>query len=109
MKFSQELRNKLYAVLGSIIAILVVLGVVNQATADEALNLATLVLDNVEGILALVGLIVAFVKSLPSKVTTIDVPRADVELVVTTDNTALAGPASPAADGTVLGENVTLA
>lgn len=99
---SQETRNKIYAVAGSIGAIAVALGLIGQSDADTALGLVDQGLTIAGSVLTLASTVIAFVKSLPSRVTTIDLPRHKVEAVLTTDSTTVAGPASPAADGTVL-------
>ena len=69
---TQATRNKIYGAVAGVLSILVVLGVVDQATSDEATTLVNAVLDQAEGILGLVAAITAFVKSLPSRVTTVD-------------------------------------
>jgi hypothetical protein len=99
---TQELRNKVYAVASLVLALLITLGVVDQAHADEALTLTNGILDLVGQGFALAGLIVAFVKSLPSKTTTIDLPKAVVDSVNTTEGVVVAGPANALPDGTVL-------
>lgn len=69
---SQATRNKVYGAVAGVLSILVVLGVVDQATSDEATTLVNAVLDQAEGILGLIAAVTAFVKSLPSRVTTVD-------------------------------------
>lgn len=69
---TQATRNKLYGVIAGVLSILVVVGVVDQATSDEALSLTTLVLDQAEAIIGLVAAVTAFVKSLPSRVNVVE-------------------------------------
>ena len=69
---TQATRNKIYGVVAAVLTVLVTLGVVDQATSDEATTLANAVLDQAEGVLGLVAAITAFVKSLPSRVSTVD-------------------------------------
>lgn len=69
---TQSTRNKIYGAVAGVLSILVVLGVVDQATSDEATTLMNAVLDQAEGILGLVAALTAFIKSLPSRVTTVD-------------------------------------
>lgn len=99
---SQSLRNKIYGAITGVLSVLVVLGVVDQVTSEQAVTLAAALLDQVEAILGLVASITAFVKSLPSRTTTLDIPRNDVEAVYTTGQQTIAGPASSAPDGTVI-------
>jgi len=99
---SQEVRNKVYAIAAALVLILGTLGVVDKATGDEALTLTNGALDVLSEVLALVGLITAFIKSLPSRTTTIDQPKAQVTEVALTDGTVVAGPANPLPDNTVL-------
>lgn len=99
---SQTLRNKLYGTITGVLGVLVVLGVIDQATSDEATSLLTVGLDLGGQVIGLIASVTAFVKSLPSRTVTLDLPRHRVEGVLTTDGATLAGPASPAADGTVL-------
>lgn len=84
---SQELRNKIYGVAGSIGAIAVLLGLVTQTDTTTALGLVDQVLTTVGMIVTLATTIFAFVKSMPSRVTVIDVPKVAVaEITVTTTN-----------------------
>jgi len=76
---SQSLRNKIYGVVAGVFGLLVVLGAVDQATSDEATSLATAALDLAEPVIGLVTALLAFVKSLPSRVTVIDKPKHAVE------------------------------
>lgn len=66
---SQAVRNKVYGVIAAGLSIAVVLGFIDEATSNEATSLVNAVLDQVEVIAGLVASILAFVKSLPSRVT----------------------------------------
>lgn len=82
---TQELRNKIYGVVASVGIIAVLLGLVTQTNSDTAQSLLTQAVDLVAQVSALVAVIIAFIKSMPSKVTVIDVPKAAVaEITVTT-------------------------
>jgi hypothetical protein len=105
---SQELRNKIYAVATALFGILLVLGIWDQASADEATRLLDAVLAIVPEAVGLFTSIVAFVKSLPSRVATVNVPKAEVEGVVVPGGVVLAGPASPLPDGTVVSATTDL-
>lgn len=87
---TQELRNKIYGVVSGIVTIAVVVGVINQGTSDEALSLSNSILDLGAQVLALAGLVTAFVKSLPSRTTTIDLPKAEVDSVNTSSGAVVA-------------------
>jgi hypothetical protein len=69
---SQAVRNKVYGVIAAGLSIAVVLGFVDEATSNEATSLVNAVLDQVEVIAGLVASILAFVKSLPSRVTVVE-------------------------------------
>lgn len=99
---SQEIRNKVYGIAGAIFLVLLLLGLVSQPDVDTSLSLLDQVLTLVGQGIALGMAILAFVKSLPSRTVTLDLPKADVEAVTMTDGAILAGPASAAPDGTVL-------
>ena len=103
---TQEVRNKVYALAGTVVAILTIVGVVDKVQGDEALTLTNGILDLIGQALALFGLIVAFVKSLTSRTTTIDIPKAEVAEVITPDGVVLAGPQSSLADGQDTGKRV---
>ncbi len=100
---NQGLRNKIYGVAAGAFTILVVLGVVDQAQSNEGTTLVQAVLDQVDAVIGLGVSILAFVKSLRSRTTTLDLPATRVKEVVSTTGTVYAGPASPAPDGTVVG------
>lgn len=78
---SQEARNKIYALGVAAFGLAVILGVVDQTNADVALGLFNSTLDVIVIVIGLVTNIIAFVKSLTSKVTTVEVPKANVESV----------------------------
>jgi hypothetical protein len=99
---SQELRNKIYAVATAAFGILLVLGVWDQVAADEATRLLDAVLAIVPEIIGLFTSLTAFVKSLPSRVATVGVPKNEVEGVLLAGGTVLAGPASTLPDGTII-------
>lgn len=82
---TQELRNKLYAVVAGVLGILLVLGVVDAASQDVALGLANQALDLADEVIGLVASAVAFWKSRPGLVTVLDVPKSDVVEVVTAE------------------------
>lgn len=91
---TQELRNKIYGIVGSIGVIAVLLGLVTQTDADTAQGLLDQVITMIGQILTLVGVIIAFIKSMPSKVTVIEVPKVAVaEIVVTTHEGEVLTPA----------------
>lgn len=69
---NQVLRNKIYGVASAVFLVLVVLGVVDQAQADQATTLLNALLDQADALVGLGVSILAFLKSLPSKVTTIE-------------------------------------
>jgi hypothetical protein len=102
---SQETRNKVYALVGSALAVLLIYGVVDDATSDAVLDLTQRILDLIPEGLGLITVILAWLKSRPSKVTVLNLPQSAVEEVKVVDkDTAqvLAGPASAAPTGTVL-------
>jgi hypothetical protein len=86
---SQSLRNKIYATAAALIGVAVTLGFFAPEDADTALGLLSQVLDVAATVLALGTAVLAFVKSLPSKVTTIPVPAAEVDSVTKTDGTTV--------------------
>jgi hypothetical protein len=69
---SQAVRNKVYGVVAAGLSIAVVLGVIDETTSNEATTLVNAVLDQAEVIAGLVTTIIAFVKSLPSRVKTVE-------------------------------------
>lgn len=104
----QEIRNKIYAVAGVIALLLMTLGIIDEAQSDEAVNIVNLILQLVGEGITLYGLVLAWWKSLSSKVTTIEIPSKNVSEVILTDGKVLAGPANPSTTGSVLmepGEN----
>lgn len=76
---SQSVRNKIYGVVAAGLSIAVVLGVVDQATSDEATTIVTAILDQAEVIAGLVTTVIAFVKSLPSRVTVVEHGKGQVK------------------------------
>lgn len=97
----QSVRNKIYAVIGSVLGILVVLAVVDQASSDLILGLADDGLDIVGQAVGLVGTALAWWKS-RSSVTVLSIPAASVDTVQTIDGSVVAGPANSAQTGTIL-------
>jgi len=77
---SQATRNKVYGVIAGVLSILVVVGVIDEATSAEATNLANAILDQAEAILGLVAAVTAFVKSLPSRVKTVELKGKHAEV-----------------------------
>lgn len=84
---TQETRNKIYGTITGLVGILFLLGVVDKTTSDETEALTTATLDLLPQVLGLGASILAFVKSLPSRVTTVEIPKAEVEAVATTNGT----------------------
>lgn len=103
---SQATRNVIYGAVTGIFGVLVILGVVDKATQDQAINILNAGLDLVPQVIGFATALLAFIKSLPSKVTTINVPRSIVDKVVTTSGLVLAGPSNAVADNTPLNEHV---
>lgn len=87
---SQETRNKIYALGAALAGVLVIAGVVDQASSDVALGLFDNGLEVATSVAFLATNVLAFVKSLRSKVTVIDVPKADVLSVNTLGGTLTA-------------------
>lgn len=84
----QDIRAKLYATLAALGVVLVVVGIVNQAQADEYLNVAERILDLIDAALLFGVSSLAWWKSRPKNVTVIDVPAKDINTVnVGEDNT----------------------
>lgn len=106
--WNQDLRNKLYALGASIVAVLTTVGIVSGADGDQAKGALDALLENIEGVVGFIGLLGAWHKSRPSKVTVVDVPKTEVQAVLTTSNDLLAGPAAVEETGTVLAENATI-
>jgi|GEM_PF-4700664 len=69
---SQGTRNKVYGVVAAGLTIAVVLGVIDETTSNEATTLVNALLDQYEAIAGLVATVLAFVKSLPSRVKTVE-------------------------------------
>lgn len=76
---SQSVRNKIYGVVAAGLSIAVVLGVVDQVTADEATTIVNALLDQAEVIAGLVTTVIAFAKSLPSRVTVVEHGKAEAK------------------------------
>jgi hypothetical protein len=100
----QEIRNKIYAVATVVLLLLVTLGWIDQARSDEAVNIVNIALQIAGEVITLYGMVLAWWKSRPSKVTTIELPSKVVSEVITTDSKVVAGPASASKTGTVLAE-----
>jgi hypothetical protein len=100
---SQELRNKIYGTVTGVFGLLVTLGVVDQATSDQATTITTAGLDLAPEVIGFLSSLLAFVKSMPSRVTTLETPKHHVAEVVDPHGFVTAGPASPRPDGTLLG------
>lgn len=75
---NQGLRNKIYAVATGIFGILVILGIIDEATSAEAGTLLESAMGVLDQALAMGVSLIAFIKSLPSRTTTLDIPRDDV-------------------------------
>lgn len=104
-QFDQAFRNKLYAVATAVFGVLVVIGVWDQVTSDEATTILNSVLDLLDRIAALAVSFGAFVKSRPGSVAVVEgVAAKDVQAVITPDGTALAGPAADLKNGTPVGQ-----
>lgn len=103
---SQELRNKIYGVVTGVFGVLVTLGVVDQVTSDQATTITTAGLDLAPEVIGFLSTLLAFVKSLPSRVTTLETPKAAVAEVVDPYGNVTAGPASPLPDGTWLARHL---
>src|SRR5690554_4136910 len=82
---SQELRNKIYAIAGSIFAVGLVLGYVTEEESNNALLLVEQGLNIVGSIGVLINSILAWWNSRISRVTTVSVPK---ELISSIDVTA---------------------
>lgn len=82
---SQELRNKIYAVLGGAGVIAVAVGLATSEQVQSLTDLLSRLLDQGVEIATTLGLVLAFFKSRPSRVTTIEAPKAEVTQVVQVD------------------------
>lgn len=80
---SQNLRNKLYGLAVTLLPAAVILGWISGDQSDQALVLVDNGLGIAAAAIAWVTNVIAFAKSLPSRVTTINVPQDDVAQVVT--------------------------
>ena len=98
----QGIRNTLYAVAGSLTAILAAVGFIDQSKGAEALTLANSGLDLIGAAIALDGLGVAWWKSRKGKVTTLSIPTAQVLSYTTLEGKVIAGPGNPLPTGTVI-------
>lgn len=78
---NQGLRNKIYAAATGIFGILVILGIIDEATSAEAGTLLESAMSVLDQALAMGISLIAFIKSLPSRTTTLDIPRDNVESV----------------------------
>lgn len=85
----QELRNKIYAVIGAVAVILSTIGYITAADAEQALAFADRGLELASQVILLGATIMAYIKSRPSKVTTIELPVADVRTVKTVEGNIL--------------------
>lgn len=102
----QEIRNKIYGVAAPLGTILVTLGATDAGTVEEGTQLLDQALTLGGAGILLFGTILAFVKSLPSRVTTINVPANKVVEVLKTNGEIIAGPANKYTTGTVTGLDV---
>lgn len=98
----QEIRNKIYAIAGVVALLLMTVGVIDKAQSDEAVNIVNLVLQLIGEGLTTYGLILAWWKSLPDRVTTIELPSKVVSEVIVTNGAVIAGPANPSPTGAVV-------
>jgi hypothetical protein len=96
---TQSVRNKIYGVAVAVFGVLALLGFIDEAQRDEAESLLNAILEQADALIGLGVSVLAFVKSLTSKVTTIEAPNAEVAVVKTNDGT-VAGPALAVQDGT---------
>ena len=85
----QELRNKIYGVAAAVGTILATIGYLSVAESEQALSFVDRGLDIVSLAILLGGNVLAFIKSRPSKVTTIELPVADVRTVKTVEGEIL--------------------
>ena len=83
------------------------MGLVSQTDANTAQDLVKQTVTLVGEVVTLVGTVIAFVKSLPSSTTTLNVPKATIDTVMTVDGKTLAGPANSLPDGTVIAAATT--
>ena len=81
--FTQEFRNQAYAAIGALFVVGVTLGWIDQATSVQWLAVVSVVLTAISTIAVPVGLFAAWWKSRTATTTVIDVPKASVDLVVT--------------------------
>lgn len=102
----QEIRNKIYGVAAPLGTILVTLGATDAGTVEEGTQILDQVLTLGGSGVLLFGVIMAFVKSLPSRTTTLDIPSAKVAEVLKTNGEVVAGPASDVKTGTVTGLDI---
>lgn len=98
----QEIRNNAYAVAGSVIAVLLLLGVIDLVVADHIQNVTEEVFNLLAKVIGLVSTILAYIKSKPGSVTVIDIPTSEVHSVLKTDGDRIAGPANKIETGKVL-------
>lgn len=96
----QVIRNKGYALAGTVVTALFILGVIGDV--QEGTKFVDLLFSAADNIVALVGLVIAWTKSRPSKTVTLNLPANDVEFVSMTDSRFIAGPASPEKTGTLI-------
>jgi protein-S-isoprenylcysteine O-methyltransferase Ste14 len=80
---NQEARNKLYLAIVAVIGLAVTFGLIDQATATVWVAMASDILTGVFAVSAAIGVFIAWWKSRPKTTTVIDVPKAEVELVIT--------------------------
>lgn len=96
---SQTIRNRVYAVVTSLLSVALVFGFIDQVGADEAMSLVDqLVTLGVNGV-GLATAILAWVKSRPSTTATLPVPEKEVDAVTLTSGYVVAGPANAAPTG----------
>lgn len=75
---SQEVRNKIYAIVSALLVILTTAGVITAEDSNSINTFADQALNIVSSAVALVGTILAWFKSRPSKTVTLDIPKNDV-------------------------------
>ena len=82
---SQELRNKIYGVIGALGTIALAFGLATAEDIDTITDLLSKLLDSGVEIATTGAALLAFFKSLPSKVTVIEAPRAEVAQAIGLD------------------------
>lgn len=74
----QKTRNVIYGVVSSLLTILVLFNIITEADQGTLLEFTEQSVDLIGQLIALATSILAFVKSLTSKVTTVEIPARDM-------------------------------